>query len=112
MKNLIKNILIVALILIAIVLIFGDNQAFNFSSKVKTISISELVSYINQGKLKTIEVKENTILATDNTNAKFTTKINPNDSIFDVLKYYNVDPLKLATTNMSFKEDINWSNIL
>ena len=112
MKNLIKNILIVALILIAIVLIFGDNQAFNFSSKVKTISISELVNYINQGKLKTIEVKENIILATDNTNAKFTTKINPNDSIFDVLKYYNVDPLKLATTNMSFKEDINWSNIL
>jgi ATP-dependent Zn protease len=107
MKNLIKNILIVALILIALVLMFGDNQALNFSSKVKTVSMSELVTLINQGKLKTIEVKDTTVLATDSANAKFTTKINPNDSIFDVLKYYNVDPLKLETTKISFKEDIN-----
>jgi ATP-dependent Zn protease len=107
MKSLIKNILIVALILIALALMFGDNKALQFSTKVKTITISELVASINEGKYKSVEVKDNTVLATDNANQKFTTKINPNDSLFDVLKYYNVDPLKLETTKISFKEDIN-----
>ncbi len=112
MKSIIKNILIVALILIAVALMFGDNQALNFSKKTKIVPMSELVGYINKGELKTIEVKDTTILATGNTDTKYTTKINVNDSLFDVLKYYNVDPLKLENVKVSFKEDINWSNIL
>jgi hypothetical protein len=107
MKNLIKNILVVALILIALALMFGDNQALQFSKKVTTITISELVTSINAGKYTSIEVKDNILLATDTASQKFTTKLNPNDSLFDVLKYYNVDPLKLETTKISFKEDIN-----
>jgi hypothetical protein len=107
MKNIFKSILIIALILIALSLMFGNSQNLNFISKVNPVSISELVTMINNGKIQEIEIKDNNIVSIDVEKNKMTTKINANESIFDVLKYYNVEPTKLETTKIVFKEDVN-----
>jgi len=105
MKNIIKSILVIALILITIALIFGNNTGF--ISKTKNLAISELVTLINKGEISQIEIKENNVVSIDKSNNKITTKINVNESIFEVLKYYNVDATKLENVKIVFKEDIN-----
>lgn len=111
MKNILKNILVISLILIAVSLMFGGSKGLNFTSKSKDISVSELVALVNAGKIKEIEIKEKNIVSLDFEGNKNIAKINSNESIFDVFKYYNVDPLKLEATKVVFKEDINWNNI-
>jgi len=107
MKNILKNILVISLILIAVSLMFGGSKGLNFTSKSKDISVSELVAMVNAGKIKEIEIKEKNIVSLDFEGNKNIAKINSNESIFDVFKYYNVDPLKLEATKVVFKEDIN-----
>lgn len=108
MKNIIKNILVVALILIAILLMFGGSErSLNFNSKTKTIAISELVKLINNNEILELEIKEDNVVAIGKEKNKSIAKINANESIFELLKYYEVNPEKLTNIKIIFKEDIN-----
>jgi len=108
MKSIIKNILIIALILIAILLMFGgNNRNLNLSAKTKTVAISELVSLINNGDVLELEIKENNVVAIDKNQNKSIAKINANESVFELLKYYGVNADKITNTKIVFKEDIN-----
>ncbi|MFA5230030.1 MAG: ATP-dependent metallopeptidase FtsH/Yme1/Tma family protein [Candidatus Paceibacterota bacterium] len=108
MKSIIKNILIIALILIAILLMFGgNNRNLNFSAKTKTVAISELVSLINNGDVLELEIKENNVVAIDKNQNKSIAKINANESVFELLKYYGVNADKITNTKIVFKEDVN-----
>lgn len=113
MKNLIKNILVVALILIAILLMFGGSErSLNFSSKTKTLAISELVKLINDGQVVELNIKADNVVAIDKNDDKSIAKINPGESVFELLKYYGVNAEKISNTKIVFKEDINWMNII
>ncbi len=108
MKNLIKNILVVALILIAILLMFGGSErSLNFSSKTKTLAISELVKLINDGQVVELNIKADNVVAIDKNDDKSIAKINPGESVFELLKYYGVNAEKISNTKIVFKEDIN-----
>jgi len=108
MKSIIKNILIIALVLIAVLLMFGgDNQNLSLGSKNKTVAISELVKLINNGEVIELEIKEDNVVAIDKNDNKSIAKINANESVFELLKYYGVNAEKIANTKIVFKEDIN-----
>ncbi len=111
MKNILKSILIIALILIAASLMFGNSQGLNIS-KTKDLPVSELVKLINSGDIKKMEIKEDNIVSYDKSDSKIITKINEKESVFEILKYYDIDPVALNSTEVVFKKDVDWMTII
>ncbi|HRZ29230.1 MAG TPA: hypothetical protein P5052_00155 [Candidatus Paceibacterota bacterium] len=108
MKNLIKNILVVALILIAVLLMFSNSeQGLIFNEKTKTIAISELVKLINNNQVVELEIKKDNVVIIGKDNHKSIAKINDGESVFELLKFYGVNSEKISNTKVIFKEDIN-----
>ena len=98
MNDLLKNIAIVVVIFLivsAVFSIFITKQA-----EVKTISISQLVSNIDQGKVKQIIATDNklNITFTDNTSA--TAQKEPDSALTQTLNNLNVDKSKLAAVEV------------
>ena len=98
MNDLLKNIAIVVVIFLivsAVFSLFVTKQA-----EVKTISISQLVSDIDQGKVKQIVATDNklNITFTDNTNA--TAQKEPDAALTQTLDNLNVDKSKLAAVEV------------
>ncbi len=113
MKNLIKNILVVALILIAVLLMFSNSeQGLIFNEKTKTIAISELVKLINNNQVVELEIKKDNVVIIGKDNHKSIAKINDGESVFELLKFYGVNSEKISNTKVIFKEDINWMSII
>jgi len=111
MKNIFKSILIIALILIAASLMFGNSQNLNIS-KTRDLSVTELVELINNGEIQKMEIKEDSVVSYDQEDNKIITKINEKESIFEILKYYDIDPVELKSTEVVFKKDVDWMTIL
>jgi cell division protease FtsH len=102
MKIFVKYIVIVFLVLIAatsLVVLFDSAPEDN-----SVVSLSEVVSKINVGEVKKIEVEGEELKITLNNDGNMTSKKEPGISVFETLINLGADKEKLAVTKIEIKE--------
>lgn len=101
MKNLVRNITIVLLLFLivsAIFVLYSEPAA-----KPANISLSELVSQINDGKVKQIAVSSDELTITLNDGKMEKSTKEKETGLTESLKNYGVDPNKLNSVNIDIK---------
>jgi len=107
MKNLSKNI---SLIILTILLISGLFILYSGPQEKPTIiSLSTLVSQINDGQVKQVSVDEDALAVTLNDGKTENSTKEKEAGITDSLKNYGVDPVKLAAVNIDIKSNASSS---
>lgn len=107
MKNLLKNISIVLILFVfvaAISILYSSPQA-----KTQDISLSNLVSEINDGKVKEIAVDSDSLKITLNDNAIQNSTKEKETGFTESLKNYGVDSQKLSAVNINVKGESSTS---
>ncbi len=105
MKNLSKNLLIAILAFFVVSFIFS--QVNGDSSKVKTANLGEVVTAIQNGTVKQVEVDGDKLNVTYTNNDKAVAYKEPTDSFTAMLKDYGVAPEKIAALDIQVKQPSN-----
>ncbi len=108
MKNLIKYVAIVFLILLVISGITAILRS-PLSQDTKEVSLTELVGQINQGQIKSIEVSGENLNITTKDDKKETSKKEAGSSISDTLSNLGVGKDKLGQINLKVKDETGLS---
>lgn len=103
MKNFGKNIFLSILLLFSLVLLFSLFMESN-PEKPQAISVSELVTHVNESKVKSIEVSGDDleIVFSDDTRAK--AQKEPGAALSETLRNYGVDTEKMRAVDLSVKD--------
>jgi len=114
MKNLGKNFLILLVTFIVIAALFSFLTSNG--SDTEQIGINQLITYINDQQVETIDIKNNTITTTlKNGEIKKASK-ETGESFSDLIANYQVDTTKLNNINITVEEDPSnsffWGTIL
>ena len=112
MRSLFKNFIIFSFIFLVIAGLLSLFQ--NPLSKAEDISLSEVISKIDQGEIKQIEIngdKLNIVLKDD---TRLTSQKEPADSFSTLAKNYGLDPAKLEAIEVTVKDNSTalWLNPL
>ena len=97
LKNVVTAILLFLLVASLFILYSGPAQA------PANISLSDLVTQINNGQVKEIDVSSNDLTITTNDNKTEKSTKEAEAGLTDSLKNYGVDPSKLAAVNINIK---------
>ncbi len=103
MKNLTKNFLVTFLVFLVVASLFsiyvgpGEDKT--------SLDITSMVDKINQGEVKSIELVDNKISLALNDGTMAEVQKEPNESLGELLKNYNVDPDKLKQIKIEVKQD-------
>jgi cell division protease FtsH len=103
MKNFLKNLVIILLVFFVIsgiVLLFNGP-----AEKTKSITLNELVTQINDGKVKDIQESGDNLTITLTDNTKETSRKEPSAPLTDTLKNYGVDTGQLRAVNIEIKDN-------
>ncbi|MEK7067845.1 MAG: ATP-dependent metallopeptidase FtsH/Yme1/Tma family protein, partial [Patescibacteria group bacterium] len=103
MKNpLLKNILLFAIIFLAVAGLFST---YNMqATKIETKDIATLVNQIEGDLVKSIDIEDNRLLVTLKTDVKEEILKEPQDSLSTLLKNYSVTPEKIKAVSIQVKE--------
>jgi len=102
MKNFLKNLII---ILIVFVVISGIVMLFNApAQKVNDITLNELATQINDGKVRDILVSGDNLDITLADNTKEKSRKEADAALTDSFKNYGVDPASLRAVNINIKD--------
>jgi len=102
MKNFLKNLIIILLVFLVI---SGIVMLFNTpAEQAKSITLNELATQINDGKVKDIQESGDSLTVTLTDNSKETTRKEPSAPLTDSLKNYGVDPAALRAVNINIKD--------
>jgi cell division protease FtsH len=106
MKNLIKNFLLffVGFLMIASFFSLYTDKTAN----VETASIEKFLSQINNNEITTISVNGDILNVTLKNGSKETVKKETGESLSQLLKNFNVDSAKLASTTLEVKQPEGW----
>ncbi|MFA6421836.1 MAG: ATP-dependent zinc metalloprotease FtsH [Candidatus Buchananbacteria bacterium] len=110
MKNLTRNLIIAFVIFIIISAIFS--LVNNTGTKISEIGQTSLVEEINQGKIKSLDVSNNTVNITLLDGTKQMMQKEGTDSLPALLKDLNVNGEKLAAVNIQVKNDSTMKYVL
>lgn len=103
MKNLLKNtglLLFVFLLVSGILILYSAPE-----KKPKDASLSELVTQVNNGEIKSISVSDNSLEITTSGDEKEKATKEKESGITETLKNYGVDPSKLDQVDIEVKAD-------
>ncbi|HLM83692.1 MAG TPA: ATP-dependent zinc metalloprotease FtsH [Candidatus Bathyarchaeia archaeon] len=102
MKNFVKNLVIILLVFLVI---SGIVMLFNApAQKVNNVSLNELASQINDGKVKTIQVNGDSLDITLNDDTKEKSRKEADAALTDSFKNYGVEPTALRSVNIEIKD--------
>ena len=103
MKNpLLKNLILFIIVFLAIAGLFST---YNLqATKIETKDIATLVKQIESDQVKSIDIQDNRLLATLKDNAKEEILKEPQDSLSDLLKNYNVSSDKMKAVSIQVKQ--------
>lgn len=102
MNPLLKNILIFSAALLALSAVFGS---FNLDqSSAKQVSLGEVITKIQEDKVKTVDVTGDKLVVTLKDNSKITARKEPNVDWSTLAKNYGVDPAKLVAITGTVKD--------
>jgi cell division protease FtsH len=102
MKNFIKNLLIILLVFLVI---SGIIMVYNTPvQKPNNISLNELASQINDGKVSSIQVEGETLNITLSDNTKEKSRKEAEAALTESLKNYGVDQEKMRAVNIEVKD--------
>lgn len=104
MKPIIKNVVI---FLIVVVVVGATLSLYNANpaNKPKVVGVETLISNINEEKVKSIQIKGDSINVTLDDDTKEIVRKESNESFSDLIKNYNLDPIKVAMANPEVKND-------
>jgi cell division protease FtsH len=109
MGKIIKNII---LILIGFLLITAIFAAFSNNTKVESKPISDVTSLINQDKVSSLQISNDSVLATlKDSSTKISAKINPNTDVTDFFKNSGVDQSKIQNLQIEYKSGSTVANL-
>lgn len=98
MGKIIKNIIFV---LVGFLFITGLFAAFSDDSKVKDVSISEVINLVDQQKVETLSIGDAAVtVKVKDSDVKQTAKLGRNDNIYDILKNSGISPEKIRAINI------------
>jgi len=103
-NSLFKNFLIFFIVFILIASIFSMYESGN-NNEAEKVNLGQMVEYINNEKVKAIEVSGDKVLITLNDDTQKTTRKEPNESFSTLLSNYQVNPEKLQKLEITIKED-------
>ncbi|MFA5872022.1 MAG: ATP-dependent zinc metalloprotease FtsH [Parcubacteria group bacterium] len=102
MKNFIKNLLIILLVFLVI---SGIIMVYNTpAQKTSTVSLNELATQINDGKVKSIQVSGDSLNVTLTDNSAEKSRKEVGTALTDSLKNYGVDPVKLQDVSLNIED--------
>lgn len=102
MKNFLKNLIIILLVFLVI---SGVVMLFNSPSQpAQNISLNELATQINDGKVKSIQESGDNLTITLNDDTKETSRKEPSAPLTETLKNYGVDAAQLRAVNIEIKD--------
>ncbi len=105
MKNLGKNLILFLLAFFIVSFLFSTINGE--SGKLKNVPVGEVVTAIQNGQVKAVEVDENKLTITYTNDEKGVAYKEPADSFTTLLKNYNVAPEKLAAVSITVKQPSN-----
>ncbi len=98
MGKIFKNII---LILVGFLVVTGLFAAFGSDTKVKEVSISEIVNLVDQQKVESLSVGEQSVTAKlKDSDVKEAAKLGRNDNIYEILKNSGVSTEKVRAVNI------------
>jgi cell division protease FtsH len=101
MGKIVKNII---LILIGFLFITGLFSLFSEDTKTKSVPISDIVNMVDQGKIDTLSVSDDTVTAKlKDTDIRDTAKLGRNESLTQVLKDSGIAPEKIRNIKIENK---------
>ncbi len=107
MKNLSKNVFISVLVVFVVMFLFS--QVNGESSKVKPANLGEIVTAIQNGTVKQVEVDGNKLNVTYTNDEKRVAYKEPGDSFTTMLKNYGVASEKVAAVDVQVKQQSSTS---
>ncbi len=104
MKPIVKNIVI---FLVVVVVVGAALSLYNASpiNKPTIAGMETLISQINEEKVKSIEIRGDSLHVTLSDDAKQIVRKEPTESFSEVVKNYNLDPIKVAKAHPEVKGD-------
>lgn len=109
MGKIIKNII---LILVGFLLITGVFATFSGENQVKEVPISEVVNLVDQGKVDSLSVRGDTVVAAiKDSNIKQSARLGQNENIYQILKDSGVSPEKIRQVKIENKTSGTFSSI-
>jgi len=103
MKNLIKNFIIFFIIFIAIATLFSFYD--KDSNKSTTVGIEALINHVNDEEVSSIIIEGNRLIVTLKNNDEKIIKKETGESLSELFKNFNVDPLKIKDINIEVKDE-------
>lgn len=109
MGKIVKNII---LILIGFLVISGMIAAFSRDTKVEEVSLSEITSAINDGKVESVDISQGMLSAKyKNEDARRTAVVGPNTEFTTFLKDNGVDAEKIRALKIAYKNESTAASI-
>lgn len=106
MRNFYKNTIFYILIFLLIMAVFSWISIE--SQQPENIDISALVSQVEAGQIKSIDISDNTLDITLNDGSKKTLQKEASESLSSLLKNYNVNPEQLKKIAVTVKNESGW----
>ncbi|NQU83565.1 MAG: ATP-dependent zinc metalloprotease FtsH [Parcubacteria group bacterium] len=110
MRNIIRNIILFLIVLLAIGGIFSTYNVSN--EKPEEIGIGEMVASVNRGEIKKIEISGDKLTFFDTNDTEKTTFKEPNEPLAELLNNYGADPEKIKEVEISVKKETGFSAFL
>lgn len=107
MKNLIKNFFIFFLVFLVLITIFSAYESS--SKKSSEIGLETLVKRINDQEVSSITVLGDELRIKLKDGSEEVSKKETGESLSQLLKNYDVDPIKIAEVKVEIKSDSGWS---
>ncbi len=104
MKNLFKNLLLVAILFVVLSALFSFFVGEK-TGTAQTIPLSDVAQKIQAGQVKKISVRDNTLTVTDTDNKTWTSEKEAETSLSQSLANLGVDKTKLGTVNIQVSAD-------
>ncbi|MDD5251446.1 MAG: ATP-dependent zinc metalloprotease FtsH [Patescibacteria group bacterium] len=109
-KSITKNLVVSLLVFLTLAALLA---AWNLpTTKIKSVTISEIVNQINAGQLKSVEISGDKLTAELQDGSKETSSKEPGQSFTEVLANYQTDPAKMQGVTITVKEESGWSTFL
>jgi ATP-dependent Zn protease len=105
MTKFFTNLLVVFLIMLGIIYLFSTIDKLNVTKQ--DVSLNELISKIQENKIKKIIVKPDTITGILEDENQLVAKKENTISVFETLKYYDVPSTTIQNLNISFAQDLD-----